>query len=1122
MKRLFLTLLLVWPLVVFAPLAAAQSPGLMAAYRQYEALTSKGKYAEAVQFARNALELGKNELGPTHQTYAVLLNNLADLYGVLGRYDEAVPLYGRSLAILEKALGPEHTSIARLLNNLAKLHYRQSRFREAEPLYKRSLAIREKAYGSDHSDVARSLNNLAALYLAQGRYGIAEPLYRRSLAIYKKVHGPDHTFVAASLNNLAELYRVQGRYGEAEPLYERALAMREKSLGPSHPKVAALLGNLAVLYYNQGRYGEAGPLYRRALAIYEKTNGPHHAAVAAVLNNLAELYRAQGRSERLEPIYKRSLAINEKALGPEHTSVGTLLNNLAALYRSQGRYDEAEPIYRRSLAIKEKTLGPGHPDVATSLNNLAGLYRAQGRHGQVERLYKRSLAIQMKTLGPDHPNVAWTLSNLAELYRLQGRNGEAETLHKRAQAIIEKALGPDHPSLAISFSSLAVLYRTQGRYAEAEPLYKRSLATLVKAFGPNSSDVATSLNNLAGLYLAQGRYGEAESAYERSLAIREKVLGPDNPDVATSLNNLAVLYRTQGKTAQSLSRIRRAVDIRRDRAIRTGGGKGSGRLSEQKSIRYVFLFHVHDTLAMSNIDMENRVSLVAEGFESGQLATASSAGAAVSRMAARFAVGDDKLADLMRARQDAAARWRQLDGALVKAVSQPAGKRDLGRESALRRALARNDDKIMEIDARLEKSFPQFAELTAPKPVPLLELQGLLARDEALLTYLVWDDRSFVFAVRQDRVMAKEIKLGANELTDAVTALRKGLDPVGVETLADIPPFDTTKAFALYRKLFQPVEQILQGARHVFVVPGGALQSLPLGVLVTEAFNGKTEALGDYRKVPWLARNYAMTTLPSVSSLKALRTFARRAKASRPFLGVGDPKLEGETGSNRGVALTSLFTARGVADVSSVRGLPSLPDSYDELRSMARSLNVDDAALLVGGAATETALKKMKLSEFKVVTFATHGLVAGDLGGLAEPALVLTPPKVGSALDDGLLTAGEVAQLKLDADWVILSACNTAAGDGTPGAEGLSGLAKAFFYAGARSLLVSHWPVASDAAVRITTRTLKEMQVPGVGRAEAHQRAMLALIESSDRPHYAHPLFWAPFVVVGEGGPTQP
>ena len=137
---------------------------------------------------------------------------------------------------------------------------------------------------------------------------------------------------------------------------------------------------------------------------------------------------------------------------------------------------------------------------------------------------------------------------------------------------------------------------------------------------------------------------------------------------------------------------------------------------------------------------------------------------------------------------------------------------------------------------------------------------------------------------------------------------------------------------------------------------------------------------------------------------------------------------------------------------------------------------------------------------------------------MSEPSLVLTPPETGSKLDDGLLTASEVAQLKLDADWVILSACNTAEADGTPGAEGLSGLTKAFFYAGSRALLVSHWPVVSDAAVRITTRMLEEAAKPGIGRAEAHRRAMLALIEDTDHPQYAHPLFWAPFVVVGEGG----
>ncbi len=138
---------------------------------------------------------------------------------------------------------------------------------------------------------------------------------------------------------------------------------------------------------------------------------------------------------------------------------------------------------------------------------------------------------------------------------------------------------------------------------------------------------------------------------------------------------------------------------------------------------------------------------------------------------------------------------------------------------------------------------------------------------------------------------------------------------------------------------------------------------------------------------------------------------------------------------------------------------------------------------------------------------------------MAEPALVLTPPVEGSEEDDGLLTASEIATHNLDADWVILSACNTAAADGTPGAEGLSGLAKAFFYAGARALLVSHWSVVSDAAVKLTTTMFDEMRDdPDIGRAEALRRARLKLMTDDEKPYFAHPMFWAPFVVVGEGG----
>ena len=174
----------------------------------------------------------------------------------------------------------------------------------------------------------------------------------------------------------------------------------------------------------------------------------------------------------------------------------------------------------------------------------------------------------------------------------------------------------------------------------------------------------------------------------------------------------------------------------------------------------------------------------------------------------------------------------------------------------------------------------------------------------------------------------------------------------------------------------------------------------------------------------------------------------------------------------------------------------------------------------LGAEATETRVRTTDLSDTRIVAFATHGLLGGEMSGFAEPGLVLTPPAHGTESDDGLLTASEVAQLRLNADLVILSACNTAAPDGTPGAEGLTGLAKAFFYAGTRSLLVSHWSVVSDAAEELTTGMFDEVRAePDIGWAQALRRSSLAMISSPDRPHYAHPMFWAPFSVVGEGGP---
>ena len=920
--------------------------------------------------------------------------------------------------------------------------------------------------------------------------------------------------LAKTLSDLALLYDAQGRFAEAEPLLRRSLEILEKALGPNHLEVGAKLNSLALLYRAQVRYAEAEPLNQRSLGIAVKALGANHQIVGTSLNNLALLYREQGRFAEAEPLYYRSLVIREKALGPDHPDVGVSLNNLAALYQAQGRFAEAEPLFRRSLSISEKVLGPDHPSVGTMLNNLAELYDAQGRYAEAEPLSRRSLGIREKALGPDHPDVGVSLNNLAGLYREQGRFAEAEPLLRRSLGILEKALGPDHPDVGRALNNLAGLYDVQGRYAETEPLSRRSLGIREKALGPNHPDVGGSLNNLAGLYESQGRFAEAEPLYRRALGITEKTLGPDHPSVGIMLNNLMKLYREQGKVDEALVLARRASELFARRFTPDSSASRRGALGEQRTHSGEFELHVSLLAAAAERGLLARADAAREGFGIAQLARASDTAEQVAKMAARYAAGTDALAQLARTRQDAMARFEQLDFRIVQAAGQRGAE---AIASKLRDEQTETMKAITELDARLEREYPQYGELTNPKPLELAAAQKLLADNEALVMLLVSRDESFLWVLRQGDAGFFKLPLKRIELADLVKKLRTQLDLNGPDPERMLrQPFDVATAHELYRKILAPAEPLLAGAKQLILVPDGALQSLPPGVLVTEPPAKPSATLAEMPHVPWLAKKYAITVLPAAGSLRALRQFAKAPASREPFSGFGDPVLEGKGDDARKGNIAALYSRGAVADANEVRKLARLPESAGELRAIAAALKAPAASIRLGPAATERAVKESDLTRYRNLAFATHGLMAGDFKGLAEPALVLTPPATGSELDDGLLTAGEISQLKLDADWVVLSACNTAAPDGTPGADGLSGLAKAFFYAGARSLLVSHWAVSSDAAVALTTRMFEE-SAKGAPKAEALRRSMLALMQSKDKPHYAHPAFWAPFVVVGEG-----
>jgi CHAT domain-containing protein len=423
-------------------------------------------------------------------------------------------------------------------------------------------------------------------------------------------------------------------------------------------------------------------------------------------------------------------------------------------------------------------------------------------------------------------------------------------------------------------------------------------------------------------------------------------------------------------------------------------------------------------------------------------------------------------------------------------------------------------------------------------------------------------EETFVWVVTKSDTRWVCSELGAAALQREIAALRCGLDYYGTwaapggsrcsellkidsnEIDRQLLPFDPQRAHALYTALFGQIEDVIKG-KHLLIVPSGALTQLPFHVLIMDNPKVRTGP-GDFRELSWFIRSHALTVLPSVSSIRALRQLARDSHVSRTLIGFGNPLLIGPDASYQKWAsearskqscpnspeqrVASLALERrgvlplrlrgGLVDVANVRSQIPLPETADELCAVAHDLGVGSQDVHLGERATEAEVKRLsatgELAKYRMVHFATHGALAGQIADGSEPGLLLTPPRSATELDDGYLSASEIAALKFDADWIILSACDTAAG-GADGAEALSGLARAFLYAGARALLVSHWSVYSDATVRLITGAVSRMASDkNIGRAEAMRQSMLAMIDKGGAVE-AHPAYWAPFIVVGEG-----
>ncbi len=968
----------------------------------------------------------------------------------------------------------------------------------------------------------------ARTLLARNKDALADGLQALSIA---NKGGVDGLLVNRIRQFVGLEYRAIGDTKDALAMFDQIARASEE---PGHRgALINALGNIVQTLVAMGDVSQAATYSGRVQQRIEEARGsvvPRWREFYASTGHLwesqadfvrAAVFEARGQYPEAEAAYRRSEAFRRATLKdlakmqfpptPEQmlqAADGTLLA-VARNESKQGKQSEAEADARRALLEILKSQGKFSPATPQFIVGLAGILVEQGRYADAEKLARSALDVQ-RTLGiaDDAPDTVQILSGLGNILIAERNAKDAAVVYAQLDRAIAQWTPQQREAFELNGSRIAALYAT-GQIDEgikaAEGLVKREIART----GANSFDTAAAHGTLAMGYALAGRDADAIPEFKAAVPVLMAASRDTDEDDPTLL--AARSARLQRIVESYIAVLARSPNVSNDVAVET--------------------FSLADAVRGHAVEQ------------------------ALAASSARMVAKDPALAELVRTDQDHAKQIAAELGALNNMLSLPSDQRDDTTVRAMNAEIQKLRDERKTAQQQIKQKFPAYANLIDPKPPTVDDIKASLRPGEALISFYFGQEKSFVWAVPKDGAVAfAAVPATAIELEANVRRLRQALEPQ-VELVSEIPAFDVGLAYQLYAALLKPVEAGWQSSKSLIVVTNGALGELPLGLLPTAPAQVDPQAqplFAGYRAVPWLARTHAVTVVPSASALVTLRHLPAGSPSRDKLIGFGDPYFNAEEAAEAeaeqraavqvAAADTSdagAVTTRGIplklraaphtedVDKAELAQLPRLPDTRLELTAVAKTLDVDPAkTLFLGKDANEHNVETMDLSHYRIVAFATHGLVPGNVDGLTQPALALTAPDIAGVKGDGLLTMEKILALKLDADWVVLSACNTAAGAGA-GAEAASGLGSAFFYAGTRTLLVTNWSVHSASARDLITGVFKRQSAdPGISRGEALRQSMMALIDgpgavdSSGKTifTYAHPLFWAPYSVIGDGG----
>ncbi len=1038
---------------------------------------------------------------------------------------KATPLAHTLLILLiswtsnSQVLPPADTSLARVLYNRADGLQRSAHYDSAIVFFDSAGAMFARAKMS--GDRVRSLIGKSVSLQLKGNYDKALEALRMGPEAERTLSHEAPGVAAMRFAGLGQIYRQQGKYDTALAAGRQAFSILNAYSLMDDDLAWEIFSLFAGIYSDSGDLDSALAYNHRALLLFPTPEREQRTKVANSYNSIGGIFQARGDYQGALSPYLKALEILRADLGENHPDIAGLYNNIAIIYMRLGDYDLSLEYHLKSLAILTETLESGHPSFGIRYNNIAMVYRSKGDFDKALEYGQKSKAIFVKKLGAKHPNVAGVVNNIGRTYADMKKYALALESYQEALAIWEEKLGQKHPNVTQSYFNIGEAYGKLGDTENAVSWLEKSLRIRRETLGEKNVKVAQSYCGLGSVYADRGKPDPALHYYQLALiALVEDFSDTNaraNPTSLKSSSDLDLLEALAGK-ARALNRryddYRQLEDLKASlntyecatqlvEILRRSYGAEGSKIQLGRTAFTVYERGVQAALKL--FDLTRNADYISTAFSFAERSKAGVLQDAIAESHAKHFAGipDSMLEKESAFRIDIAYNETQLQK-----EKEKKGQSNIAKIAHWESAGFESRRKYAELIDSFEKQYPAYHSLRHQTKVVLLqELQKqLLDSKTALLEYISGDSSVTVFVVTKKGCIAKSQSLHS-PLAALVKQFRLAVTNLDVEGYVDL-------GHRLYTDLLAPVSQELKGIRKLYIIPDGILNYLPFEALLTKQVP-KASTI-DFSGLPYLIRDFEISYHLSA---KFLFESKLREDANRSGMFAGLAPIFSDKGVRERTVLGATTRSVNASDEErkavtrsiTIDGerFAELTESENEVRGIEKLFESRGrpAKIFLHGNARESELKSRDAETYRFIHIATHGLINEDEPKLS--GIIFAAPDSGSS-EDGVLYTGEVYNLRLNADLVVLSACQTGLGTIAKG-EGILGLTRGFMYAGARNVLVSLWQVADKSTSELMVQFYRNILM-GQPYSAALRNAKLSLIAGSK---YAHPVEWSPFVLTG-------